>query len=127
MPRYVASLTSSTLHSELTWCVILQDWVNDQSLPVDLIPPTTTVAPTTSAVKKATLSAALRAELMQKTIVQPSDPEMAARPCPICKETFKGEFSDEEEEWLWANAVEENGIVSESPLLALQRSHRTPG
>ena len=106
-----------------------QDWVTDQSTSVDLVPvangsdPSSSTAVTgsssanaaagPSSIKtSATLSAAVRAELMKKTIIQPSDPEVAARPCPICKEAFKGDFEEEEEEWVWHNAVEEDGVVS---------------
>jgi pre-mRNA cleavage complex 2 protein Pcf11 len=103
--------------------------VTDQSTSIDLVPvangsdPSSSTAVTGSASTStgvgpaaaktsATLSAALRAELMKKTIIQPSDPEVAARPCPICKEAFKGDFEEEEEEWVWHNAVEEDGVVS---------------
>lgn len=108
--------------------------MTDQSTSVDLVPvvngsdPSSSTAVTGSASGKAaagsasakttaTLSAALRAELMKKTIIQPSDPEVAARPCPICKEAFKGDFEEEEEEWVWHNAVEEEGVVSRVPAL----------
>jgi hypothetical protein len=44
-------------------------------------------------------------------VLQPADPEMASRPCPVCKEHFKGEYSDDEEDWVWKNAVNVDGVV----------------
>lgn len=56
--------------------------------------------------------AALRASFAAAFVVAPTDPEKAAHPCPICKEPFKSEWSEEEEEWLWRNAQEVDGTVS---------------
>lgn len=42
----------------------------------------------------------------------PSDPAKAAKPCPICKEQFKSEWSEDEEEWIFKNAIDVNGTVS---------------
>lgn len=60
----------------------------------------------------ATLTASQRAALAKQTVIRPSEPERAARPCGICREPFEGEFREEEEEWVWANAVEVEGVVS---------------
>jgi pre-mRNA cleavage complex 2 protein Pcf11 len=39
-------------------------------------------------------------------VVAPSDdPGVVTKPCPICKELFKSEWSEDEEEWIWKNAV----------------------
>ena len=31
--------------------------------------------------------------------------------CPICKEAFRAEWSEDEEEWVWRNAISVNGKV----------------
>ncbi|CED85259.1 mRNA cleavage and polyadenylation factor I/II complex, subunit Pcf11 [Phaffia rhodozyma] len=95
------------------WFVDAKDWVNDFSPSPDSIPPTGS-HPTKSAQEASSqggLSASARQALLKKFVVQPSNPEVASRPCPICKEAFKGEFSEDEEEWLWFNAVEEDGVI----------------
>jgi pre-mRNA cleavage complex 2 protein Pcf11 len=46
-----------------------------------------------------------RAALLKKWVPVPSDPAKAATPCPICKEPFQSEFAEDEEEWIWRNAV----------------------
>ena len=64
---------------------------------------------------KTTLSAAqdkaLRDKFAKTFVVVPSDADVAARPCAICKEPFKSQWSEDEEEWIWLNAirVEDNG------------------
>lgn len=58
---------------------------------------------------------------MKKFVIQPADTAVA---CPICKESFKGEYSDDEEEWIWKNAVEFEGTVSLRFLLSLLLSFR---
>ena len=30
---------------------------------------------------------------------------MSSKPCPICKEPFKSEFSEDEEEWIWGGTI----------------------
>ncbi|KAG6822790.1 hypothetical protein H0H92_012589, partial [Tricholoma furcatifolium] len=51
------------------------------------------------------LNAKRDAELRSKFIIVPSGAEAKQFSCPICKETSKPEFSDEEEDWVWRNAV----------------------
>lgn len=59
------------------------------------------------------LTPAQEAELKAATkafVVAPTDdPDAAMRPCPICKELFKSEWSEDEEEWLWKNCVKVDG------------------
>lgn len=48
---------------------------------------------------------ALREKFANTYVVVPDDPEVAARPCRICKEKFQGEWSEDVEEWIWKNAI----------------------
>lgn len=43
-------------------------------------------------------------------MIAPTDPGLATRPCPICKELFKSEWSEEEEEWIWRDAVKVDAV-----------------
>ncbi|KAK0555609.1 mRNA 3' end processing factor [Tilletia horrida] len=54
--------------------------------------------------------AALRARYQATIVVAPTDAEVAAKPCPICKEKFQSEWSEDEEDWIWRNAVLVDGI-----------------
>ncbi|CAO1617959.1 unnamed protein product [Parajaminaea phylloscopi] len=38
-------------------------------------------------------------------VVAPTDPNVGNAPCPICKEKFSSEWSEDEEEWIWRNAT----------------------
>ena len=54
-----------------------------------------------SSVDKAKRDAELRASI----VVVPEGEEAKSIACPVCKETLRSEFIDEEEEWVWRNAV----------------------
>jgi pre-mRNA cleavage complex 2 protein Pcf11 len=44
-------------------------------------------------------------ELRVRFVVVPSGDEAKPVACPICKEVLKSEFQEEDEEWVWKNAV----------------------
>ncbi|CDU25413.1 related to PCF11 component of pre-mRNA 3`-end processing factor CF I [Sporisorium scitamineum] len=48
---------------------------------------------------------ALKAKFAKSFVVAPTDAELAIKPCPICKEAFKSQWSEDEEEWIWLNAI----------------------
>lgn len=48
---------------------------------------------------------ALRAKIEKSYVLVPRDADVAAQPCRICKEPFQSEWSEDEEEWVWRNAV----------------------
>lgn len=43
--------------------------------------------------------------LRESFVVVPPGDEVKSISCPVCKETLKSEFRDEDEEWVWTNAV----------------------
>ena len=51
------------------------------------------------------------AELRAKFVVVPAGDEAKAISCPICKETLKSEFMEDDEEWVWRNAVKRDDRV----------------
>lgn len=110
LPRVeVGILTDCTFIPSLTFFLIrYQQWINDAiTLP--------TTAPSTSQTEKATISAERLAQLRQKWVKVPQDSKKAASVCPVCKEAFKAEWSDSEEEWIWKNALAINGVVCHFP------------
>lgn len=52
-----------------------------------------------------------RKKLESSSVPVPIDASDAAKLCPICKEKFKSEFSEDDEEWVWVNAVQDRDIV----------------
>jgi len=49
---------------------------------------------------------------MKKKVSVPPAGGLGDKPCPICQDKLKSEWSDEEEEWVWWNAVNVEGTVS---------------
>lgn len=82
-------------------------------LPPSKIQPSAAVLQADIAKKKAESTA----ELLNKFVMVPptaaTDEEISR--CPICKETFKNEYSEEEEDWVWRNCIEIDGKVSLVP------------
>ena len=52
------------------------------------------------------------AEIAKATIKAPTNPVKAAKPCPICKDGFKSQWSEADEEFLWLDAKKVDGTVS---------------
>lgn len=51
------------------------------------------------------------AELAARFVVIPPGEEALPMPCPICKELLKSVFLEDEEEWVWRNAVRKEDKV----------------
>lgn len=51
------------------------------------------------------------AELRAQFVVVPPGDEAKPISCPICKETLKTEFLEDDEEWVWKNAVRKDDKV----------------
>ncbi|WVR07050.1 hypothetical protein IAU60_004089 [Kwoniella sp. DSM 27419] len=62
------------------------------------------------------------AQLRQKWVKVPSDNSKATAVCPVCKETLKAEWSEDEEEWIWKNALNINGVIYHATCRAEQLS-----
>lgn len=55
------------------------------------------------------------AELRAMFVVVPHGDEAKAISCPICKEPLKSEFLEDDEEWVWRNAIKKEDRVSGLP------------
>ncbi|KAI9574713.1 hypothetical protein HD554DRAFT_2049358 [Boletus coccyginus] len=51
------------------------------------------------------------AELRSQFVVVPTGDEAKSISCPICKETMKSEFLEDDEEWVWRNAVKRDDRI----------------
>jgi pre-mRNA cleavage complex 2 protein Pcf11 len=54
------------------------------------------------------------AQLRAKFVIIPAGEEAQPRKCPVCKETIKSEFQEDDEEWVWRNAISVKGKVRTS-------------
>lgn len=51
------------------------------------------------------------AELRAMFVVVPPGDEAKPISCPVCKEPLKSEFLEDDEEWVWKNAVKKDDRV----------------
>lgn len=92
-----------------------QAWINDVSSKADNVAEIASgdkgkaraLSPSSGGVSDEARLAKLRASF----VVVPSGDEAKAMKCPICKEDMKTEFLEDEEEWVWRNAVSIKGKV----------------
>jgi len=90
-----------------SWFAMEDDWISSDTVDVSYDHPE---GPAAGPSKPS--AAVDRAELLKRKVVVPTDRTLADRPCPICKEKFKSEWNDADEEWVYYNAVEVDGAVS---------------
>ncbi|WWC61879.1 uncharacterized protein I303_104464 [Kwoniella dejecticola CBS 10117] len=69
-----------------------------------------------------TISAERLNQLRAKWVKVPQDTKKAASVCPVCKEAFVKEWSEDEEEWIWKNALNINGTYYHATCRAEQLS-----
>ncbi|KAK4052662.1 mRNA 3' end processing factor [Microbotryomycetes sp. JL201] len=90
-----------------SWLALEEDWITaeDDTLNDALAPGSNGAAKAAQAVKLD------RAELRKRKVAAPTDTAKLAKPCPICKEKFKAEWSEADEEWVFYNCVDVGGTL----------------
>lgn len=88
------------------WLPRASEWINESSEAG----PSTPVKQEATLANPNKLTAERIAALRRKWVRAPSDPNNAP-PCPICKDQFKPEFSEDEEEWVFMNAIDVHGTI----------------
>ncbi|KAF8505646.1 hypothetical protein F5888DRAFT_1650740 [Russula emetica] len=88
-----------------SWFLGAEDWIRD--LPLSSGDKDAGPSSRLSNVKAiASAESAKRdAELHARFVVVPPGDEAKHVTCPICKEVFKSEFNEDDEEWIWKNAL----------------------
>lgn len=88
-----------------SWFVDAEDWIND-------VPSETNGKGDADGHRRLSAKAAAAAEVAKRDaelraqfVVVPPGDEAKTISCPICKETLKSEFLEEDEDWVWKNAV----------------------
>jgi pre-mRNA cleavage complex 2 protein Pcf11 len=96
-----------------SWFSRLEEWIrggHDDDAPKRL----EDSAGTNGTSSTTSLTPAQEAELKAATnafVIAPiDDPQAATKPCPICKELFKAEMSQDEDDFIWKNCVNIKGI-----------------
>ncbi|EIN10422.1 hypothetical protein PUNSTDRAFT_84460 [Punctularia strigosozonata HHB-11173 SS5] len=93
-----------------SWFISIEDWIRDAEnwkgkRPMDGSKRLT--ARESAAAEAAKLDSELRAQFV---VVPPGD-EAKTFSCPICKENLKSEFLEDDEEWVWRNAVKKDDRI----------------
>jgi hypothetical protein len=85
--------------------VSLQDWINDTG--VDVRGQGRAGGPRRMNAKAAAAAEVVKrdAELRALFVVVPPGDEAKPISCPICKESLKSEFLEDDEDWVWKNAI----------------------
>ncbi|RDB22818.1 Uncharacterized protein C4G9.04c [Hypsizygus marmoreus] len=88
-----------------SWFIGVEDWVHD--LSVDAKGKGRADGPRRLNPKAAAAAEVAKrdAELRALFVVVPPGDEAKTISCPICKETLKSEFLEDDEDWVWKNAV----------------------
>ena len=60
---------------------------------------------------KASEDAKREADLQAQYVIVPPGDEAQVVSCPICKETLKSEFLEDDEDWVWKNAIKKDDRV----------------
>ncbi|KAG8734824.1 hypothetical protein FRC12_018342, partial [Ceratobasidium sp. 428] len=102
-----ASQNTGRGHSR-SWFITRNDWIHGAR---DAGESTTTVK------AQAAAAAEHQAKLRASFVIIPPGEEAKPAVCPICKESIKSEYLEDEEEWVWRNAVNAKGQVRRQQLL----------
>ncbi|KIP12904.1 hypothetical protein PHLGIDRAFT_61295 [Phlebiopsis gigantea 11061_1 CR5-6] len=89
------------------WLVGIEDWLHDGAVGSNGKGRIDGSRPKALAAEVAQRDAELRATFV---VVPPGD-EAKLISCPICKETLKSEFMEDDEEWVWRNAVKRDDRI----------------
>ncbi|KZT74323.1 hypothetical protein DAEQUDRAFT_807469 [Daedalea quercina L-15889] len=93
-----------------SWFVTVEDWIHDGY--VDVKGKGRADGRKISSSAAAAAEAAKReAELRALFVVVPAGDEAKPISCPICKEPLKSEFLEDDEEWVWRNAVQRDDKI----------------
>ncbi|KAI9063314.1 hypothetical protein FKP32DRAFT_1628211 [Trametes sanguinea] len=93
-----------------SWFISLEDWIHGDSADVkgkgraDGRAMSSKAAAAEEAAKR-------EAELRAMHVVVPPGDEAKPISCPICKEHLKSEFLEDEEEWVWRNAIKKDDRI----------------
>ncbi|CAG8553559.1 7051_t:CDS:2, partial [Dentiscutata heterogama] len=96
-----------------SWFVNEEDWIHSREAEIK-----STQSPAffdfenANAAKGTVASQPKKDEVVKEsTVIVPLDPERAGRPCTICQEKFQVFWNDADEEWLFRNAIEVEGVI----------------
>ncbi|KAF8138431.1 hypothetical protein EV363DRAFT_1313919 [Boletus edulis] len=94
-----------------SWFVSLEDWLREGGSDVKGKRRADGSRPSSWKSVAAAEAAQRDAELRSQFVVVPPGDEAKSISCPICKETMQSEFLEDDEEWVWRNAVKRDDRI----------------
>lgn len=96
---------------------LLQDWIQDISGDRKGKGRAHGPGPSNAKAAAAVETAKREEDLRSQYVIVPPGEEAHVMSCPICKETLKSEFLEDDEDWVWKNATKKDDKVNFPPLL----------
>ncbi|KAF8165246.1 hypothetical protein B0H34DRAFT_688435 [Crassisporium funariophilum] len=94
-----------------SWFIGIEDWIQDISGDGKGKGRADGSGPLNAKAAAAAENAKREAELRAQYVIVPAGDEAQVVSCPICKETLKSEFLEDDEEWAWKNAVKKDDRI----------------
>jgi len=94
-----------------SWFISIEDWLHDSSRDSKGKGRDDGSKPYNARAVAAEEVAKRDAELQAQYVVVPPGDEAKSLSCPICKELLKSEFLEEDEDWVWKNAIKKEDKV----------------
>ncbi|KAI0952130.1 hypothetical protein AcV7_008030 [Taiwanofungus camphoratus] len=94
-----------------SWFIGVEDWIQDGSVNLKGKGRAGGFRLVNSSAAVAAEAAKREAELRALYVVVPPGDEAKPISCPICKEPLKSEFLEDDEEWVWRNAVKKDDKI----------------
>ncbi|KAG9317423.1 hypothetical protein JVU11DRAFT_1622 [Chiua virens] len=94
-----------------SWLVSIEDWLHEGTSDVKVKRRADGTRPTSLKAAAVAEAAQRDAELRAQFVVVPPGDEAKSISCSICKEAMKSEFLEEDEEWVWRNAVKRDDKI----------------
>ncbi|KAI0796733.1 hypothetical protein C8Q75DRAFT_742075 [Abortiporus biennis] len=93
------------------WYISVDDWTRDWSADDKGKGRADVSGPSNTKAAAAVEAAKVEAELRSLYVVVPPGDEATTLSCPICKEPLKSEFIEDDEEWVWRNAIKKDDKI----------------
>ncbi|PPQ99035.1 hypothetical protein CVT24_003595 [Panaeolus cyanescens] len=94
-----------------SWFIGLEDWIQDNGGDLKGKGRAEGSASLNSKAAVAVEIAKREADLRAQCVIVPPGHEAELVACPICKESLKSEFQEDDEEWVWRNAVKKDDRI----------------
>jgi len=94
-----------------SWFIGIEDWIQDISGDQKGKGRADGSGPLNAKASAAAENAKREADLQAQYVIVPAGDEAQVISCPICKEILKSEFLEDDEDWVWKNAIKKDDRI----------------